>query len=229
MNVHIAAGITVIAIVFTLLIDVPENVPIDQLCRLTISESSANVTIKSVMAEHMYPIVTPHTTSIDILCIFLEISSMNPRESIEPIKEAVIIMNEPVLLKKLIDAINAIDTTSFAPDEIPSTNGPAIGLWKRVWRRYPDKANAPPKSIDANALGIRIFIRIFDTVVFSVPEKIAFNASFTGISALPINIFIANDRISSNIKAENIIGNLMQFFFNFNSPLTYIKTEADFH
>ena len=30
------------------------------------------------------------------------------------------------------------DTTSFAPEEIPSTKGPAIGLAKNVWSRKPD-------------------------------------------------------------------------------------------
>ena len=38
---------------FTCSQEVPEKLPKDQLCRLTISESSANVTRKSVTAEQI--------------------------------------------------------------------------------------------------------------------------------------------------------------------------------
>ena len=54
------------------------------------------------------------------------------------------------LTPRLRRTIIAIDTASFAPDEMPSTNGPAMGLWKNVCRRYPDTDSAPPKmSADA--------------------------------------------------------------------------------
>ena len=43
----------------------PEKLPIDQLCRFTMSASSAKVTTKSVIAEQIYPTMTPQTTSRD--------------------------------------------------------------------------------------------------------------------------------------------------------------------
>ena len=44
---------TTIAATCTLLQFIPEKLPLDQLCRLTISESAANVTTKSVIAEQI--------------------------------------------------------------------------------------------------------------------------------------------------------------------------------
>ena len=37
-----------------------------------------------------------------------------------------------------------IATTILAPDEIPSTKGPAMGFSKKVWSRKPDRLSAPP-------------------------------------------------------------------------------------
>ena len=48
------------------------------------------------------------------------------------------------------------DTTSFAPEEIPSTKGPAIGLAKNVWSRKPDTDSAPPSIAAARIRGRRI-------------------------------------------------------------------------
>ena len=44
---------TTVAATPTLLQFMPEKLPLDQLCRFTISESAANVTVKSVMAVQM--------------------------------------------------------------------------------------------------------------------------------------------------------------------------------
>ena len=45
---------------------VSKKLPMDQLWRFTILESSAKVTIKSVAAEQIYPIMIPLTTNMDI-------------------------------------------------------------------------------------------------------------------------------------------------------------------
>ena len=112
--------------------EVPEKLPIDQLCRFTILESSANVTTKSVIAEQIYPIITPQITSMDIRFTFLETRRINPMEIMDPAKAARIITAEldaiPLLKRKIITR----ETTSLAPDEIPSTKGPAIGFPKKV-------------------------------------------------------------------------------------------------
>ena len=65
-NTMIMAKITTAAITFTFPQDIPEKLPSDQLWRLTILESSAKVTTKSVIAEQIYPIITPLMTSMDI-------------------------------------------------------------------------------------------------------------------------------------------------------------------
>ena len=107
-------------------------------------ESSANVTIKSVIAEQMYPIITPHITSIDIFFTRPDTSSINPMDNIAPTNADIISVAELTAIPCPRNTIMATDTVSFAPDDIPSTNGPAMGFPKKVWSKYPDTDNAPP-------------------------------------------------------------------------------------
>ena len=53
-------------------------------------------------------------------------------EIIDPAKAEMIIRTDVILtwLPRRTTITSA--TTSFAPEEIPSTKGPAIGLWKKV-------------------------------------------------------------------------------------------------
>ena len=51
-------------------------------------------------------------------------------------------------------------TVSFAPEEMPSTYGPAMGLPKNVCKRNPEIASAPPRKTAARILGSRTFQRI---------------------------------------------------------------------
>ena len=111
---------------------IPENDPRDQLYRLTMLESSANVTTKSVIAEHMYPIMIPHITRRLMLRVLDEISSTNPIAIIAPAKAETIIPKEPILRPFDSRNIRVSATVSFAPEEMPSTNGPTIGLSKNV-------------------------------------------------------------------------------------------------
>ena len=78
----------------------------------------------------------------------------------EPAKAARIISHEPSCTENCRDATITNATISFAPDETPSVNGVAIGLWKKVCSRYPDNARAPPKITAANALGARTCVTI---------------------------------------------------------------------
>lgn len=48
-------------------------------------------------------------------------------------------------------------TNILAPDEIPSTNGPAIGFLKNVCNKNPDNDNAPPRIAAIHNRGNRIF------------------------------------------------------------------------
>ena len=50
--------------------------------------------------------------------------------TIEPIKAAAIIPNDVTGTEKHTDRYKRIATNIFAPEEIPSTNGPAIGFLK---------------------------------------------------------------------------------------------------
>ena len=68
-------------------------------------ESSAKVTTKSVIAEQIYPIMTPLMTNMDILWTFFATRRTNPMEIIDPMKAAIIIAADPIeidLLRKKI-------------------------------------------------------------------------------------------------------------------------------
>ena len=51
-----------------------------------------------------------------------------------------IINHELIVIPCETPTIIASATTSFAPEEIPSTNGPAIGFLKNVCSKNPDTA-----------------------------------------------------------------------------------------
>ena len=99
------------------------------------SASWANVTTSSVTAEQIYPIITPLTTSMDIHLIRLDINRTKPMESIAPANAAAIIPAEFTILPLPRKKTMTSATTIFAPEEIPSTKGPAMGLWKKVCKR----------------------------------------------------------------------------------------------
>ena len=77
-------------------------------------------------------------------------------EIMEPAKAARIMAPEPMDTDLLKRKIISSATISLAPEEIPSTNGPAIGLLKNVCSRNPDTDNAPPRMITARIRGRRI-------------------------------------------------------------------------
>ena len=83
------------------------------------SESSANVTIRSHIAVHIYPIITPHTRSIDMLLTLFEIIITNAIADIAPRNAASI--NATLLNTLNFSAMKIITTATnnFAPDEIP--------------------------------------------------------------------------------------------------------------
>ena len=56
-------------------------------------------------------------------------------ESIAPANAAVIIPAEFTILPLPREKTMTSATTIFAPEEIPSTKGPAMGLWKKVCKR----------------------------------------------------------------------------------------------
>ena len=83
-----------------------------------------------------------------------------------------------------------IATNIFAPDEIPSTNGPAIGFLKNVCNRNPDNDKAPPKIAAIHNRGSRIFqIILYSGVPISPFKNIILKILAGDIWILPVLIF----------------------------------------
>ena len=145
----------------------PEKEPCCQPWRFAISESSANVMTNSVRAVQIFPTMIPATRSDAMLCTRLDTASMNRVAIIEPTKAAAMSVNDEMCSIVCIMKMSTNATTIFAPDEIPSTKGPAIGFLKNVWSRKPDSARAPPSTADVMIRGSLIDQTI--SIVFSVP------------------------------------------------------------
>lgn len=77
-----------------------------------------------------------------------------------PINAAIINAAELILIDFPRKTIITNETANLDPEDIPKTKGPAIGLWKKVCKRYPDNANAPPSQKAETALGKRMSIII---------------------------------------------------------------------
>ena len=75
----------------------------------------------------------------------------------DPAHAAAINANEDTLLKYFKNIISVRATHIFAPDDIPSTKGPAIGLPKNVCNKKPESASAPPNTAEIIILGSLIF------------------------------------------------------------------------
>ena len=81
-------------------------------------------------------------------------------ERSEPINAAPTIAAELRSIPFCIANIMESATVSFAPDDMPRTYGPAIGLLKKLCNRKPDTESAPPRSAAAIARGSRISVTI---------------------------------------------------------------------
>ena len=77
--------------------------------------------------------------------------------SSEPANAATTIPRELTIIPFSRRKIMVNATTSLAPEEIPSTYGPAIGFWKKLCSRKPDTESAPPSRTAAIIRGRRIF------------------------------------------------------------------------
>jgi len=100
----------------------------------------------------------------------------------------------------LINQIIVNATTIFAPEEMPSTKGPAMGLEKKVCSKKPARLSAPPSSAAIRMRGRRIFQMIFTCVGSPVLVKMIFAISPTEIGTLPILIF--STVIAHNAKSR---------------------------
>lgn len=108
---------------------------------------------------------------------------------IDPINAARIIVVDVTLIFFPIKKTITRATTILAPEEIPRTKGPAIGLLKNVCKRYPARERAPPSIKTAAALGSRISQRIFAMVSLAFCPASILMVFERGIWMLPIQIF----------------------------------------
>ena len=126
-------------------------------------------------------------------------------EIMEPAKAARIIPADPTELPLPSETIITRDTTSFAPDEIPSTKGPAMGFAKNVWSRNPDTDSAPP-SITADKIRGR---RISHTMRYEAASPVLLNRispiSSTDRCTLPELMFQINKKHIMTARRANEI------------------------
>ena len=155
------------------------------------------------MAEHMYPIMTPATSSVDMVESRRLMRRMKPVDIMEPTKAAMISTVEDMAPKWVMKKIIAIATTSFAPWEIPSTKGPAIGLAKNVCSRKPESASAPPSSAAVRMRGMRIRQMMLTDAVSPCRVKRILAMSRIGIGTLPILMFKTTITAAAKIRPTN--------------------------
>ena len=77
----------------------------------------------------------------------------------------------------------------FAPEEIPSTNGPAIGFEKNVCNKKPDRDNAPPSNAAIRIRGRRIFHMILYSTASPSCKNNILKIFGTEICTFPVLIF----------------------------------------
>ena len=74
----------------------------------------------------------PPTTSSDMLCTRREMRRIKPMAAKEPAKAAATMAAEFITIPRCSSRIMQSATVSLAPEEMPSTNGPALGFAKMV-------------------------------------------------------------------------------------------------
>ena len=75
----------------------------------------------------------------------------------EPRKAAITVSHTGIKGSRPLSAMVTTARNIFAPEEMPSTKGPAIGLRKKVCSRKPAKDSAPPSTAASSSRGSRIF------------------------------------------------------------------------
>ena len=135
-------------------------------------------------------------------------------EIMEPAKAARIMPPEPMTIP--LPRRNTItrETTSFAPEEIPSTKGPAMGFAKKVCKRNPETDSAPPRIAAAIIRGRRIS-QMMRLIVGSSPRPVrTFKSSPAVTATLPRPMFqTANAARSRTSRAKESLALMCVFMF----------------
>ena len=106
-----------------------------------------------------------------------------------PAKAAATIIHEETKDTNRSATIMTRATKSFDPEEMPRTKGPAMGFWKNVCMRKPDRARPPPSTAEAMILGSRSFQTMFIWVLSPSRRKRIRAISPTEIFTLPELMF----------------------------------------
>ena len=99
--------------------------------------------------------MTPQMTRMLIRCTRWATASTKAMAAMAPAKAAAISTSELVSRPRLRKTTMVRATASLAPLEMPMTKGPAMGLAKKVWSRYPAAESAAPSSTAMTARGRR--------------------------------------------------------------------------
>lgn len=124
------------------------------------------------------------TSKSVMLRIFLGQRRTNPIEIMDPTNAA----NTDPQIEIVVTFASTIvvsATVNSAPEEIPSTNGLAIGFLKNVWIKNPESPSAPPKMMATHTRGKRIRRMIYATDEPSFPKNMARKMSRIVTGTLP--------------------------------------------
>ena len=160
----------------------------------------------------------PMTRSMDIFRARWEKRSTTPVMTNDPAKAERTISAEDTWETNRAAKMMVKLTTIFAPEEMPSTKGPAMGLRKKVWSRNPDTDSAPPKIAARSIRGIRMLkmMRLSVEALISVSRAfpprsrslpaarrappVRRNTSPAGMSTLPVFTFSTSPQASRAVK-----------------------------
>lgn len=107
----------------------------------------------------------------------------------EPAKAAKTKPKEERAMPALRKKIMARATKSLAPEEMPKTKGPAIGLEKKVCNKKPETERAPPRIIAARMRGSLMSLIKRKAVSFVAVPLIIAKTSCGKTETLPVNRF----------------------------------------
>ena len=139
----------------------------------------------------------PMTRSIDMFLTLPVNRSTKSRDKSEPMKADHTVTGRGIEVKYRLMPIVTIARNILAPDETPSTKGPAIGLRKKVWSRKPDSDNAPPNTAASSIRGRRILIMMpYAVESLRSPPNIMRSICAGGTSTLPAKALSAAARHS---------------------------------
>lgn len=149
-------------------------------------------------------------------------SKINPIEIIEPINAAIISVHEETCIVIFRNHIIVKATTIFAPEDIPSTNGPAMGFSKNVCKRNPDRDKAPPRSAAIMIRGSLIFQIMLYSLKLPSFRNMILKMSSNDMSTLPV--FIFNIAMAKNAAASmiNTSTNRLRLFMSLLSAVLSI-------